>query len=66
MSKLSYRDKIIIYNKRKKGFTKISLAKEHKVNISTIDYLFRLIDKHGYDILKNKKKNIIFHMRKLK
>ena len=27
MSKLSYEDKIEIYNKRKKGFTKISLAK---------------------------------------
>ena len=54
VSKLSYEDKISIYNKRKKGFTKISLAKEYKVNISLIDYLFRLVDKHGYDILKNK------------
>ena len=52
MSKLSYEDKIDIYNKRKKGTTRISLAKEYNVNISIIDYLIRLIDKHGYDVLK--------------
>ena len=55
MSKLTYEDKIDIYNKRKKGFTKISLAKEYNVSISIIDYLFRLIDKHGYDILRTNK-----------
>ena len=55
MSKLTYEDKIEIYNKRKKGFTKISLAKEYNVSISIIDYLFRLIDKHGYDVLRTSK-----------
>jgi len=55
MSKLTYEDKIDIYNKRKKGFTKISLAKEYNVSMSIIDYLFRLIDKHGYDILRTNK-----------
>ena len=37
------------------GFTKISLAKEYKVNMSIISYLFCLIDKHGYDILRTNK-----------
>lgn len=55
MSKLTYEEKIEIYNKRKKGFTKISLAKEYNVSISIIDYLFRLIDKHGYDVLRTNK-----------
>ena len=55
MSKLSYEDKIEIYNKRKKGFTKISLAKEYNVSTSIIDYLFRLINKHGYDVLRTNK-----------
>ena len=55
MSKLTYEDKIDIYNKRKKGFTKISLAKEYNVSMSIIDYLFRLIDKHGYDVLRTNK-----------
>ena len=55
MSKLTYEDKIEIYNKRKKGVTKINLAKEYDVSISIIDYLFRLIDKHGYDVLRTTK-----------
>ena len=55
MSKLSYEDKIDIYNKRKNGYTKISLAKEYNVSISIIDYLFRLINKHGYDVLRTNK-----------
>ena len=55
MSKLTYEDKIEIYNKRKKGFTKIRLSKEYNVSISIIDYLFRLIDKHGYDVLRTSK-----------
>ena len=55
MSKLSYEDKIEIYNKRKKGVTKKSLAKEYNVSMSIVDYLFRLIDKHGYDVLRTTK-----------
>jgi transposase len=55
MSKLTYEDKIEIYNKRKSGLTKISLAKEYNVSISIIDYLYRLIDKHSYDILRTSK-----------
>lgn len=50
MSKLSYEDKIEIYNKRKKCVTKKSLVKEYSVSMSIVEYLFRLIDKHGYDV----------------
>ena len=56
MSKLSYEDKIDIYNKRKNGYTKISLAKEYNVSVSIIDYLFRLINKH--DRIKVKLKGL--------
>ena len=57
MSKLSYEDKIEIHKKKKQGFTKIALAKEYDVSISRIDYIYRIIEKHGYDILrKNRNK----------
>lgn len=39
----------------KKRFTKISLVKEYNVSISIIDCLFRLINKHGYDVLRTNK-----------
>ncbi len=60
MSKLSYEDKIEIYNKRKKRFTKISLAKEYNTSTSIIDYLFHLINKHEYDVLRTNKNKYCF------
>ena len=57
MSKLSYEDKIEIHKKKKQGSTKIALAKEYDVSILRIDYIYRIIEKHGYDILrKNRNK----------
>lgn len=64
MSKLSYEDKIEIYNKRKKGVTRKSLAKEYNVSMSIVDYLFRLIDKHGYDVLRTTKNKYYFPYQK--
>ena len=52
MSKLSYEDKINIYEARKKGITLSKLSKQYKVNPSVVKYLIRIIDKHGYDILR--------------
>ena len=54
MSKLSYEDKIKIYQKRKEGTTLSDLSKQYQVNVSVIKYLVRLIDKHGKDVLKRK------------
>ena len=55
MSKLSYEDKINIYQERKKGETKSSLLKKYSIRRDKIDYLIRLIDKHGLDILRTTK-----------
>jgi len=55
MSKLNYEDKIDIYNKRKKGIVLEELSKEYGVNPRTIKYLVRLIDRHGFDILRTSK-----------
>ena len=52
MSKLSYEDKINIYKERKDGKTINVLIQKYGVRKEVIQYLTRLIDKHGYDILR--------------
>ena len=61
MSKLSYEDKVELYKERKKGKTIPTLSSKYKVSDTIIEYTVRLIDKHGYDILrtcKNRKFSI--------
>ena len=53
MAKLTYEDKINIYTSRKQGVSLSDLSKKYKVNTSIITYLIRLIDRHGYSILRN-------------
>ncbi|MDK6727592.1 IS3 family transposase, partial [Neisseria mucosa] len=54
--KLSYEDKVQIYDLRKSGATLKSLSKQFNLNQSGIEYLIRLIDRHGVDIVKRGKK----------
>ena len=57
MSKLTYEDKINIYQERKQGNTINNISKKYGVRKDVIKYLIRLIDKHGFEILrKNKNK----------
>ena len=55
MGKLTFEDKINLYNDRKNGTSLSTLIKKYKVNEQVIKYLIRLIDKHGFDILKTTK-----------
>lgn len=55
MPKLSYEDKINIYQERKQGNPINSISKKYDVRSNVIVYLVRLIDKHGYDILRTSK-----------
>lgn len=55
MSKLSYEEKIEIYNKRKAGETLNTLHSKYGITEHNIQYLVRLIDRHGFDILKHTK-----------
>ncbi len=55
MAKLTNEQRIEIYQRRLKGQTIKSLALNFKVNKSRIEYLFRLIQKHGYNILRENK-----------
>ena len=52
MGKLSYEDKIKIYYEKKKGRSRKDIASEYKIQQSNVQYLVRLIDKHGVDILR--------------
>lgn len=55
MSKLSCEDKINIYQERKQGNTIKNISKKYGVRKDIIKYLIRLIDKHGYDVLRTNK-----------
>lgn len=55
MAKLTREQKIELYVKRKQGQTLPSLSKEYQINTRNVEYLIRLIDKHGFDILNSGK-----------
>lgn len=55
MSKLNYNDKVEIYNKRKEGYTLSALQSQYRVTKHNIQYLVRLIDKHGFEMLRTSK-----------
>ena len=55
MSKLTYEDKINLYVDRKNGLTIPALVSKYNVRHEIVEYLTRLIDKHGYDVLRKNK-----------
>ena len=55
MSKLTYEDKINLYNDRKSGLSISSLVRKYNIRHESVEYLIRLIDKHGLDILRTTK-----------
>lgn len=64
MAKLTKENKIEIFRRRKLGETIASLSKEYDVRVSNVQYLIRLIDYHGEDILRNDKNN--YYSKRLK
>ncbi len=60
MSKLTYEDKINLYEDKKQGMSIGNLSKKYKIRKSGVNYLTALIDKHGYDILRTNK-NKYYH-----
>ena len=55
MAKLTYENRIEIYKKIKNGKSPTYLSKQYDIGVDKIRYLVRLIDKHGYDILRTTK-----------
>ena len=55
MSKLTYEDKINMYSDKKNGMSIIQISNKYKVRETTVKYIYRLIEIHGYDILRTTK-----------
>ena len=53
--KLTYEDKIEIYQLRKQGESLKKLSQKYDIAISNIKYLVRLIDRYGIEIAKKEK-----------
>jgi transposase len=58
MSKLIYKDKINLYKDKKVGLSTNSVSKKYGIRTSGVSYLVRLIDIHGYDILRTNKNKV--------
>ena len=65
MSKLSYEDKKHLYYDRKSGMTLANLSSKYNINTAAIQYLVRVVDKHGISILKKKKNKYYSYYTKL-
>ena len=52
MTKISYEEKINLYYDRKNGMSFPSIKSKYGIIKSGVEYLVRLIDKHGFDILR--------------
>ena len=53
--KLTYEDKVQIYELRKKGESFRQLSNQFGINISNLQYMIKLIDRYGIEIVKNGK-----------
>ena len=51
--KFTFEDKVQIYKERKRGFTLSQLHFKWNITRSKIEYIVRLVDKHGFDILRH-------------
>ena len=57
MSKLNFEDKINLYNDKQNGLSYKSISKKYKVRDSRVKYLVKLIEIHGYEILRKYENN---------
>ncbi len=52
MTKISYEERTYLYYDRKNGMSFASLKSKYGINKYGIEYLVRLIDIHGFDIIR--------------
>ena len=64
MSKLSYEDKVKIYQLRKQGETAINLFKKYNIRRENVNYMVRIIDRHGLDVLRKNVNKIYTRLEK--
>ena len=53
--KLSYEDKIQVYELRKQGYSLEKLSNKFGINISNLKYMIKLINRYGIEIVKKGK-----------
>ena len=53
--KLSYEDKLEIYQLRQDGFSWPYISRKYGVCLSNLKYMVRLMDKHGIEVVKKGK-----------
>ena len=62
MNKISYEERINLYYDRKNGMSFPSIKSKYGINKSGVEYLVRLIDKHGFNIEEiNSKKDLVLN-----
>ena len=54
--KLTYEDKVQIYELRKQGFSFQQLSDMYGINKASLKYMVRLIDRYGLEIVKKREK----------
>ena len=55
MGKLTYNDKVNLYYDRKEGLPLSYISQKYNTTVDNIQFLCRLIDKHGFEILTKRK-----------
>lgn len=50
--KLTYENKVQIYEPRKQVFSLNRLSEKYGINLSNLEYLIRLIDRYGLEVVK--------------
>ena len=64
MSKLTYEENVELYKDRKKGVSIRTLCSKYRISDTRVEYITRLIDKHGYDILRTDKNKYYSQLQK--
>ena len=55
MAKITYEKYINVYNEKKDGKSSISIGKKYSIDRCKVNYIYSLIEKHGFDILRKDK-----------
>ncbi len=55
--KLTFEDKVRLYFDRKNGYTIKALSSKYNITKHNVKYLIRLVDKHGFEVLRKNSNN---------
>ena len=55
MAKITYEKYINVYNEKKDGNSSINIGKKYGIDRCKVNYIYSLIEKHGFDILRKDK-----------